>query len=84
MSQENFTVGFVVKSVYHRPIDINIILSVGTNETESKIQTLRPNEEIISQFNVTIPTVGLHKVKISTTPMTINRKNEIYFWVERF
>jgi len=83
VSQEDFTVGFVVKSFYHKPADIEITLSVETNEAETRIRTLNPNEEIISKFNVTLPTVGLYKVKISTTPKTINKENEIYFLVER-
>jgi hypothetical protein len=83
VSQENFTIGFVMKSHYSRTIDTKITLFVDTNQTRSKIQTLKPNEEIISKFDVTLPTLGPHKVKISTTPTTINKENEIYFWVER-
>ena len=83
VSQENFTVGFVVKSVYHKPLDIDIKLLVETNETETKIQNLKPNEEIVSSFNVKLPAKGLYKVKVVISSATIDRENEIYFWVER-
>lgn len=83
VDQENFTVGFVLKSHYKRTLDIKTTMSVDNNEPQSKIQTLKADEEIISTFNVTLSTVGLHEVKISTTPTTIDMRNEIYFWIER-
>jgi len=81
VSQQNFTIGFVVKSHYHSALDLNIILSVDSNLSKTRILTLKPNEEIISSFNVTLPTKGLHKVKITT--MTTEGENEIDFWVNR-
>jgi len=83
VSQQDFTVGFVIKSYYARTLDFDVTLSVDSDQTETKIVTLKPNEEIISRFNVTLPTEGLHNVKITTTPTTIEKENEIEFWVER-
>jgi hypothetical protein len=83
ISQGNFTVGFVMKSHYYETLNFKTTLSVNSTETETRIITLKPNEEIISKFNVTLSVAGSHKVKISATPTTINRGNEIYFWIER-
>jgi len=83
VSQNNFTVDFVIKSHYAKTQDFNITLSVDSNQSETKIITLKPNEKIVSNFNVTLTTEGLHKVKIITSLLSTQEKNEIYFWVKK-
>ena len=83
VSQNDFTVDFVIKSYYAETRDFDITLSVDSNNNETKTLTLKPKEEVISSFNVTLKTKGLHKVKIITSSPAIQEKNEIYFWVER-
>ena len=83
VSQNNFTVDFVIKSYYAKTQNFNITLSVDSIQTETKILTLKPNEEVVSSFNITLMVEGLHKVKIITTLMTTQEKNEIYFWVDK-
>ena len=83
VSQNDFTVDFVIKSHYAKTQDFDINLSVDSNHNEIKTLTLKPNEEIVSSFNVTLTTQGLHKVEIITSLPTTQEKNEIYFWVDR-
>jgi hypothetical protein len=83
ISQQNFTVDFVIKSHYTKIQNFNITLFVDSNQNENKIITLEPKEEIVFGFNITITTKGLHKVKMITSSQTTHETNEIYFWVEK-
>jgi hypothetical protein len=77
----NFTVGYVVKSYYRKTQDFNVSLFVNETLKESKILTISPQQEIVSQFNVFLPSKGLFRVKIDVTPSTTSQKSYIDFWV---
>ncbi len=83
VSQQNFTVDFVIKSHYAEAQDFDVTLSVDSNLTETKIFNLKPNEELVSSFNVTLTTEGSYKIEIVVSSLMTQEKNEIYFWVDR-
>ena len=81
--EQNFTVGFVIKSYYSHSEDFDISLFVNESLENSMTLELQPEEETISQFEVSLPSEGLFKVKVSVSPLTTDEKANIDFWVEK-
>jgi len=80
---QNFTVGFVIKSHYFDTESFNISLFVNESLEKSKIVKLKPEGEVLSHFEVSLPTKGLFKVEVSVSPLKTDEKAIIDFWVER-
>jgi len=83
VTQQNFTIGFVTKSYYAKTMDFKATLLVDSTQKESKTIALNSNEEIVSNFNVILPTKGLHKVQVIISPLEQKSENEIGFFVNR-
>jgi len=80
---ENFTVGFVVKSYYQKTLDFNFDLYVNEELKKDETISIKPNEEIIFNYPVSLPEVGLFKVKISVSPVHTQEEAYIDFWVNK-
>jgi len=83
VTQQNFIVGFVVKSHYAKTMEFRATLVIDSTQVESKIITLNPNEEAVSNFNIILPTKGSHKVQIIISSLEQKSENEIGFFVNR-
>jgi hypothetical protein len=80
---EKNTVGFALKSYYKKTTDFNVSLHVNESLKKSEILAINPQEEIILKYIVSLPEVGLSKIKISVSPVSTKEEAYIDFWVNR-
>jgi len=80
---ENFTVGFIVKSYYQKNLDFNVSLYINETLEKSEILSMKPGEEIVLKYPVSLPEAGLFKVKISVSPVSAKEEAHIDFWVNK-
>jgi hypothetical protein len=64
-------------------MEFRATLVIDSTQIESKIITLNPNEEVVSDFNVNLPIKGPHKVQILVSTLEKKSENEIEFFVNR-
>jgi len=81
VNDNNFTVSFVTKSYYSHEENFKISLFVNENLENSMLLKLKPKEDIVSRIEVTLPSEGLYKVKVSVSTPENDEIANIDFWV---
>jgi amino acid transporter len=80
---ENFTVSFVVKSLYSTNLNFNIRVLVNDTLQHDELLELYPGEEILKKVNISLPTENRYKVKVVVSSEVYDEGAYIDFWVDR-
>lgn len=80
---QNFTIGFVINSHYSDVKYFNVSLFINESLENSKTLKIESNKQVLSHFEVSLPSKGLFKVEVSVSPLKTDEKAIIDFWVER-
>lgn len=83
VKNQTFTVGFVIKSYYSEIMDFNLGLYVNETLQKNKNLTINPRQEVVSYFNVSLPTEGISRVKVVVSPSMTNEEAYIDFVVKK-
>lgn len=82
VNSSNFTVGFVIRSFYHRNMNFNLSMFVNETLEKSEVISLVPKQELTMNYSVSLKGEGLNKILIVANSSEGNQQSAIDFWVE--
>jgi len=83
LTEENFTIGFIIESHYNNPVNLDVNLFVNETLEKSENLSIEPKQKVSKNFAVVLSEDGLHKIKVSVFVLPSNEEIFIDFWVNK-